>query len=50
MSALYVTCCMGVAMVADVLDGYLARKWHVTSPIGMYLDSLADMVTFGVMP
>src|SRR5262245_17397377 len=29
---------------ADVLDGYLARKWEVVSKIGAKIDSLADMV------
>lgn len=38
------------AGVADFLDGFVARALKVSSPIGIQLDSLADMVTFGVVP
>ncbi|MES2519686.1 MAG: CDP-diacylglycerol--serine O-phosphatidyltransferase [Bacteroidota bacterium] len=41
---------IGIALVFDWLDGFIARLLHVTSPIGKELDSLADMVTFGVLP
>jgi CDP-diacylglycerol--serine O-phosphatidyltransferase len=41
---------VGVAAVFDFLDGFLARKLNQHSPIGKELDSLADMVTFGVLP
>lgn len=41
---------IGVALICDFLDGFLARLLHVSSPIGKELDSLADMVTFGVLP
>ncbi|MDZ4715109.1 MAG: CDP-diacylglycerol--serine O-phosphatidyltransferase [Cytophagales bacterium] len=34
----------------DFLDGLAARALRVTSPIGKELDSLADMVSFGVLP
>lgn len=30
------------AMITDVIDGYLARRWNQTSPLGAYLDPLAD--------
>lgn len=38
------------AMVFDFLDGAVARLLHVKSELGKQLDSLADMVTFGVVP
>jgi CDP-diacylglycerol--serine O-phosphatidyltransferase len=34
----------------DFFDGMSARLLHVSSPIGKELDSLADVVTFGVAP
>ena len=36
--------------VFDFFDGMTARLLHVSSPIGKELDSLADVVTFGVAP
>ncbi|EIM78507.1 CDP-diacylglycerol/serine O-phosphatidyltransferase [Nitritalea halalkaliphila LW7] len=39
-----------IAAVFDFLDGFLARILGVHSEIGKQLDSLADMVTFGVLP
>ena len=36
--------------VFDFFDGFSARLTHVSSPIGKELDSLADVVTFGVAP
>lgn len=41
---------MGIAAVCDFLDGFAARLLKVSSPIGKELDSLADVVTFGVAP
>ncbi|MFM1876624.1 MAG: hypothetical protein RL266_2361 [Bacteroidota bacterium] len=38
------------AAVFDFFDGFVARLLKVSSPIGLQLDSLADMVTFGVVP
>lgn len=38
------------AAAADFLDGLAARVLKVSSPLGLQLDSLADMVTFGVVP
>jgi CDP-diacylglycerol---serine O-phosphatidyltransferase len=38
------------ACVFDFFDGFTARALNVSSPIGKELDSLADMVSFGVLP
>src|SRR4051812_41312592 len=46
----YVPYLMGIALLADFLDGYAARFLNAESPLGVQLDSLADMVTFGVLP
>jgi len=39
-----------VSLIADVLDGMIARMEKSDSGIGVFLDSLADMVSFGVLP
>ncbi len=39
-----------IAAVFDLLDGMAARLLHVQSKIGKELDSLADVVSFGVAP
>ncbi|MCA8953313.1 MAG: CDP-alcohol phosphatidyltransferase family protein [Planctomycetes bacterium] len=39
-----------VAMVLDALDGRVARMTGQTSSFGAQLDSLCDMVTFGLAP
>jgi CDP-diacylglycerol---serine O-phosphatidyltransferase len=39
-----------LACIFDFLDGFAARILKVQSPIGKELDSLADVVTFGVLP
>jgi CDP-diacylglycerol--serine O-phosphatidyltransferase len=41
---------VALAGVFDFLDGFVARALKVHSPIGKELDSLADMVTFGLLP
>ena len=38
------------ALVFDVMDGRVARARHVASPLGRELDSLADVISFGVAP
>ena len=42
--------CMLAAAVFDFCDGLAARLLKAYSPIGKELDSLADMVSFGVLP
>jgi CDP-diacylglycerol--serine O-phosphatidyltransferase len=41
---------VGIAAVLDFFDGFVARLLNSSSPIGKELDSLADCVTFGVVP
>ena len=41
---------LGIAMVVDTLDGFFARLTHSQSAFGAELDSLADVVSFGVAP
>jgi CDP-diacylglycerol---serine O-phosphatidyltransferase len=42
--------CIGIAAAVDFLDGLVARLCKATSPLGKELDSLADVVSFGVAP
>lgn len=39
-----------VALLLDFADGFVARLLHSSSEIGKQLDSLADVVSFGVLP
>lgn len=41
---------IGMAAVFDFLDGLAARALKAQSPLGLQLDSLADVVSFGVAP
>jgi len=41
---------IGFAVVADGLDGRIARMTNTTSDFGREFDSLADVITFGVAP
>ncbi len=41
---------IALAAVFDFFDGFSARLLHVKSDIGKQLDSLADVVSFGVLP
>lgn len=41
---------IGLAGVVDFLDGFVARIFKATSEMGKQLDSLADVVSFGVAP
>lgn len=40
--------CLGIFF--DFWDGFMARKFNVSGELGLQLDSLADMVTSGVVP
>jgi len=44
------TCLLPVALAMDMLDGRVARWRSEASPLGQELDSLADIVSFGVGP
>lgn len=39
-----------ISALFDFLDGFAARLLHSSSAIGVELDSLADMVSFGLVP
>jgi CDP-diacylglycerol--serine O-phosphatidyltransferase len=41
---------IGVAIVLDMLDGRIARMTGTTSDFGLQLDSLADLISFGMAP
>ena len=41
---------MTVAIVMDICDGAVARLVGATSPFGVQLDSLADLISFGLAP
>lgn len=41
---------MIISLFFDLLDGMVARMLKINSDIGVQLDSLADMVSFGVVP
>lgn len=41
---------IGLAALVDFLDGFIARLFKATSEMGKQLDSLADVVSFGVAP
>jgi CDP-diacylglycerol--serine O-phosphatidyltransferase len=41
---------IGFAVLFDGIDGRIARMTHTTSAFGRELDSLADVITFGVAP
>src|SRR4026208_707362 len=41
---------IGWAVLFDMLDGRIARMTRTTTEIGVQLDSIADVVTFGIAP
>jgi CDP-diacylglycerol--serine O-phosphatidyltransferase len=42
--------CIGIGMLLDGLDGRIARMTNTTSDFGRELDSLADIISFGIAP
>lgn len=38
------------AATMDILDGRVARRLNIVSPMGRELDSLCDLVSFGIAP
>lgn len=46
----YASLFIGIAALVDFLDGFVARLLGATSEMGKQLDSLADVVSFGVAP
>ena len=43
-SFLVATVIFFLASMTDLLDGYLARRYHIVSPLGVFLDLTADKV------
>ena len=41
---------IGIAFIMDALDGRIARMTNATSAFGIQLDSLADVISFGMAP
>jgi CDP-diacylglycerol--serine O-phosphatidyltransferase len=41
---------IGIAMVLDTLDGFIARLTHSSTAFGLEFDSLADVISFGLAP
>lgn len=41
---------IGLAAVVDFLDGFVARLFNASSEMGKQLDSLSDLISFGVAP
>ncbi|NLJ99433.1 MAG: CDP-diacylglycerol--serine O-phosphatidyltransferase [Tissierellia bacterium] len=39
-----------IAAITDKLDGYVARRYNMTSEFGKQLDSLSDLISFGMAP
>jgi len=46
----WVLICAALCLIFDIMDGLVARILDVSSDLGEQLDSLADMVSFGVLP
>ena len=42
--------CIVISLILDLFDGFVARLTKTNSNLGAQLDSLADMVSFGLLP
>ena len=40
---------LGLALITDLLDGHLARRWGQTTELGVKLDSWGDLTTYAAM-
>lgn len=47
---IYASYAIWIGAFFDFFDGFAARMFNVTSSIGKELDSLSDLVTFGLLP
>lgn len=52
MNGLYTqaACAIGIAIILDSMDGFIARLTNSSSGFGLQLDSLADVISFGIAP
>ena len=39
-----------ITLFFDFMDGFIARKFNLESKLGGQLDSLADLISFGLVP
>jgi CDP-diacylglycerol--serine O-phosphatidyltransferase len=46
----FAACCIWIAAICDFFDGFAARAVKAESPMGKELDSLADVISFGLLP
>ena len=44
------TALLALSFVTDALDGFLARRWHVTSALGARLDTWGDLAIYFTLP
>jgi CDP-diacylglycerol--serine O-phosphatidyltransferase len=50
MRVLYASFALLIATIFDLLDGRVARLTHTQSEFGLHMDSLVDLVSFGIAP
>ncbi len=46
----WVGLCILISLICDFFDGFVARKTGTDGPLGVQLDSLADVISFGLVP